>query len=359
MTALIGIRDLARYLDISTGTVSRALNGKADVNPATRQRVREAAEKLGYSPNQSGRSLRRGQTDLIGMMIPAGSDATLINQVFLEVLDGLRRTLAENRLDLAIFLQGQDEDPFAALRRLAERQLVDGLVIADTLHVDPRIDYLLEKRYPFAAFGRSLSGGGHAWVDPDFEGAVTCSIEQLYRSGHRRIGLILPKRPTHYVHMIEESFYREMARRRMKSTARACVKFEATETGGSLAVEHLLASKPSCTAFVLTDSNQIAGAYKRLGERGLEPGNDVSVIGILPERRADFLSPRLTTIETDWTAVGARLGDVVVRELRGQLGGPPTETPPRSSKEIETHMRQIIVPIHCHRGDSIHPCREP
>src|ERR1700758_5312718 len=102
--ALIGIRDLARHLDISIGTVSRALNDRADVNPSTRQRVREAAARLGYSPNQSGRSLRRGRTDLIAMIVPSGADDTLINTVFLSVLDGVKRRLGENQLDLAIFL---------------------------------------------------------------------------------------------------------------------------------------------------------------------------------------------------------------------------------------------------------------
>src|SRR5580693_6902902 len=92
--ALIGIRELARHLDISIGTVSRALNDRADVNPLTRQRVREAAAKLGYSPNQSGRSLRRGKTDLVAMIVPGGSDNTLINTVFLTVLDGLKSRLS-------------------------------------------------------------------------------------------------------------------------------------------------------------------------------------------------------------------------------------------------------------------------
>ncbi|MET0173733.1 MAG: LacI family DNA-binding transcriptional regulator, partial [Agrobacterium vaccinii] len=55
-----GIRQLANYLDISIGTVSRALNGKADVNEETRRRVLEAATRLGYVANQSGRSLRKG-----------------------------------------------------------------------------------------------------------------------------------------------------------------------------------------------------------------------------------------------------------------------------------------------------------
>src|SRR5277367_7129356 len=112
-TALTGIRDLARHLDISIGTVSRALNDKADVNPLTRARVHEAAAQLGYSPNQSGRSLRRGRTDLVGVIVPTGSDSVVINAVFLSVLDGLRRKLSERRLDLAIFLH---EELFGSLR---------------------------------------------------------------------------------------------------------------------------------------------------------------------------------------------------------------------------------------------------
>src|SRR5256885_12376800 len=75
---LIGIRALAQHLDISIGTVSRALNGKADVNARTRQRVLEAATALGYSPNQSGRSLRHGKTRLIGVMIPTSHEKTLL-----------------------------------------------------------------------------------------------------------------------------------------------------------------------------------------------------------------------------------------------------------------------------------------
>ena len=55
-----GIRELAEHLDISIGTVSRALNGKPDVNEETRKRVLEAAESLGYVANQSGRALRKG-----------------------------------------------------------------------------------------------------------------------------------------------------------------------------------------------------------------------------------------------------------------------------------------------------------
>ena len=134
---MVGIRELARHLEISIGTVSRALNDRADVNPLTRQRVRDAAAKLGYSPNQSGRSLRRGQTDLIGVIIPGGAGVALINMVFLYVLAGLRRRLSHEGLDLAIFLEDGGDDRLEALRRVTERGLVDALIIADTLGRDP------------------------------------------------------------------------------------------------------------------------------------------------------------------------------------------------------------------------------
>lgn len=67
-----GIRQLAEHLDISIGTVSRALNGKPDVNEETRKRVLEAARSLGYVANQSGRALRKGSTGVIGFMMQTG-----------------------------------------------------------------------------------------------------------------------------------------------------------------------------------------------------------------------------------------------------------------------------------------------
>src|ERR1700721_480121 len=111
------------------------------------------------------------------------SDGVVINAVFLSVLDGLRRKLSERRLDLAIFLHGPDEELFGSLRRLTERGLVDGVIIADTQHIDPRIDYLIAEKKPFVAFGRSLSGGAHPWVDPDFEAAVEGAVGHLVELG--------------------------------------------------------------------------------------------------------------------------------------------------------------------------------
>jgi DNA-binding LacI/PurR family transcriptional regulator len=356
---LTGIRDLARHLDISIGTVSRALNDRADVNAETRNRVREAAARLGYSPNQSGRSLRRGRTDLVGVIIPTGGDRTLITPVFLSVLDGLRRYLFEQRLDLSIFLHGPDEPLFGSLRRLTERGLVDGLIIANTQSIDPRIEYLIERRRPFVAFGRSLSGGDHPWVDPDFAQAVESAVEILCRLGHRSIALMLPIAEMHYLHLILEA-YRDAMKKRGLAVERDFVqRHRADEGGGFAAGEAFLGAKTRPTAILTSEEIQTFGLYRKLNEAGLRPGRDISLIGILPEQRANILSPALTTFQTDWTAIGVRLGEALIaamaRPSSTRLDRPSkTTAAPPPSRAIQT-----IMPVALRVGESIHRLVEP
>lgn len=347
---LTGIRELARHLDISIGTVSRALNDKADVNPETRKRVREAALKLGYSPNQSGRSLRRGQTDLVGVIIPTNQDQALINLVFLSVLDGLRRYLVEHRLDLAIFLHGQDEELFGSLRRLTERGLVDGMIISETQRIDPRIDYLIAKRQPFVAFGRSLSGGAHAWVDPDFDYAVELAVGVLADRGHRRIALALPAGETNYLHLIRNAYEEAMARRGLALKPGWLQRRAADENGGYAAGEALLTLKERPTAALVAEAMQAVGLYRRLGESGLQPGRDFSLIGVLPEERAKILLPSLTAFQTDWTGIGARLGEALLSAMNRLSAAQPDEA---IAKPV-----QAIIPVTLRPGESVGPARE-
>jgi DNA-binding LacI/PurR family transcriptional regulator len=356
---LTGIRDLARHLDISIGTVSRALNDRADVNAETRNRVREAAARLGYSPNQSGRSLRRGRTDLVGVIIPTGGDRTLITPVFLSVLDGLRRYLFEQRLDLSVFLHGPDEPLFGSLRRLTERGLVDGLIIANTQHIDPRIDYLIERRRPFVAFGRSLSGGDHPWVDPDFSQAVESALEMLGGLGHRRIALMLPAGETHYLHLILEA-YRDAMKKRGLAIERAFVQRQrADESGGFAAGQAFLAAKTRPTAIITSEEIQTFGLYRKLNEAGLRPGRDISLVGILPEERVNILSPALTTFQTDWTAIGARLGEALIAAMARSPSTPLDRQSKASAAPPPFRAIQTIMPVALRAGESIHRLVEP
>jgi DNA-binding LacI/PurR family transcriptional regulator len=349
--ALIGIRDLARHLDISIGTVSRALNDRADVNSLTRQRVREAAVKLGYSPNQSGRSLRRGRTDLVAMIVPSGTDSTLINTVFLSVLDGLKRQLGEHGLDLAIFLESGSDDRLGPLRRLTERGLADALIIADTEGVDPRVDYLLKLAKPFVAFGRTQTSTRHAWVDPDFEAAVEGAIERLVKLGHRRIGLVLPDLCRNYLDLVATGYRSGMRTRGLRVDDRWDVRRPTGERGGLNAADALLGANPRPTAVLVCESMHAVALCRRLNETGLRPGQDISILGLLPDAPAQYLIPTLATYQTNWTEIGKTLADAVTSEIVATAADREAE---EGSVPKLSHMRvQYKMPVEFSPGESV------
>jgi len=123
----VGIRELADHLELSIATASRALNDKGEVSADTRQRVIEAAARLGYSPHQAGRSLRQGRSSTVGLMLPAkGPEESYTLPLSFPLSEGIQSVLARHAIDL-----------------------------------------VAERSFPLVAFGRSDSGGLHSWVDLD------------------------------------------------------------------------------------------------------------------------------------------------------------------------------------------------
>jgi DNA-binding LacI/PurR family transcriptional regulator len=310
----MGIRELARHLNISIGTVSRALNGKADVNPQTRERVLEAAARLGYSPAQSGRSLRRGTTGMIGMMIPTSRKTALGDTIFMAVVDGLRSFLSAYSLDLVLLLCGPEEDTYAYTKRVVERRIIDGLIIADTQRVDPRIDYLIERKIPFVTFGRSTSGGAQPWVDLDFEGMAEDAVRRLVDLGHRRIAMARPASEINYGWISADAFTAAIARRGAHCQGQL-LRAESDEVGGYELGNALLSASRRPTALVLVNVDMAIGLYRRLSEAEIKPGADLSIIGFQYGAHCKFLAPALTCYRTELTSLGARLGEALLARI--------------------------------------------
>jgi len=122
----------------------------------------------------------------------------------------------------------------------------------------------------------------------------------------------------------------------------------AGEFGGHDAGEALMALSPRPTAILVSEALQTIGLYRKLGEGGLLPGRDVSIIGVFPEARVRSLSPGLTSFVTDWTATGARLGEALIGALASGASAPQKVGP-----------MQVIVPATFQAGESVHRIESP
>lgn len=307
-----GIRKLAEHLDISIGTVSRALNGKADVNEETRRRVMEAAARLGYVANQSGRSLRKGSTGVIGFMMQTGPEITGQGDTFfMSVFDGVQTVFARHKLDLVALLCSSDEDPDAYLQRVVARGFADAIILSATRLHDARFELLARHDIPFITLGRSQTDVGQPWIDLDFEGMAEIAIERLVGNGHKHIGLIWPYGDLNLSHLFVQRAREVLGRHGLSLSDQHIFRATPSETGGYGVARDIMACKTRPTAVVLVNETLVTGLYRGLEESGLTPGKDIAIVG-RQSLQAQFLQPSLTCFALSLRDLGIGLAETLL-----------------------------------------------
>ena len=290
-------------------TVSRVLNGYADVSAGTRERVISAARKLDYTPNAAARRLVRRRSQLVGVVLETRDPhPDLQHPFFLEVLVGLKHTLGADGYDVLLFAHeqpgaGVGPDGFA---RRARHHGVDGIVaLAVDDAEEPELQRLLASGTPVVAVDLELAGPRASYVASDNIGGARLAVRHLHGLGHARIATIaglahtkpaadrllgyrdelqqlgLPQRPGYEA---DGDFYVET---------------------GEAAMRSLLALDEPPTAVFAASDMMAVGAIKALEDAGLRCPDDVAVVGFDDIQLAELVSPALTTVRQDKRSLGA------------------------------------------------------
>jgi DNA-binding LacI/PurR family transcriptional regulator len=234
---------------------------------------------------------------------------------FMGLSEGVQAALAPHGLDLMILPCSTGEDQDAYLRRAVERHVADGFIISDIQRVDRRIDYLIDRRIPFVALGRSLSGGSHAWMDLDYEGVAKASVTRLVANGHRRIALGTITREVNNRYIFEEAFRAAHAAHAMAHDPSLILRAPNSEAGGYDIGQAILSMPDRPTAIVLAQETLAIGLYRSMTDAGVRIGPDLSVIGFRQNPACRFLSPSLTCFGLSLRQLGMQLGAALLCEI--------------------------------------------
>jgi DNA-binding LacI/PurR family transcriptional regulator len=356
------IRDLARHLNISIGTVSRALNGRAGVNAETRERVLAAAAKLNYAPNQSGRNLRRGATHAVAFMLqPHPGDQQFGEPFFIPFMIGLQAKLAERGLDLVVVMGAPGDYQQERLRRVVEARWADAIVLAQTRRHDERIDYLTRVGFPFATLGRSLSGGSsYPALDLDFVRAGCDAVDRLAARGHRRIAAIRPSAALNFGHLFLTGYKKGLRKHGIDLDPDLIAAGDINEAGGYMVTPGVMHCTNPPTAIIFNNDAMALGGCKALAEMGLKPGRDVAVLVIVDTALCRYFSPALTSFRAQLEPLGRRLAEMLLASMPAYAGseGPrtirevwPMELVPRESDQPLAKKQPTLRIASVKRGD--------
>jgi LacI family transcriptional regulator len=336
--AVSKLKELAQAVGLSTTTVSRALDGYSDVAPATRERVRAAAQAINYRPNSAARSLRRRRAEAIAVTLPL-EPGRFGPPVFLNILAACSQRLAEDGLDLMLLPTTSPAAEMETYRRLIDGGRADAVLVVRTRLEDERVAFLKERGIPFVTHGRTAQSDDHAFIDGDGESGFKAATRLLAAMGHRRIAHISAPQSLTFAHLRRSGWLAGLAEEGLGDGLECAA--QPNEAGGYEAARWLL-DQPSPPTSLLCATDSIAiGALSALKEKGLVAGRDIAVIGHDNLPSTAFTDPPLSTMEIDAPDVGRQLAEMIIARLGG-----------RDPRELQTILPVRQVPRATHGTSS-------
>lgn len=316
MARRVTVDDVARLAKVHKGTVSRALNERTAgmVQSDTAERVRAAAQELGYVPNEMARALRVRTSMTIGIIVP-----DLMNPIFPPIVRGIEGYVKPRGYTaLVANTDGDQEIENAAFQSLLRRR-VDGFILA-TGRLDD--EHTLAAAYADGIHAVMVNREAAARVPyPSVSGnnsaGVELSIDHLVELGHSRIAYLAGPRRYSTTRSRLQAF-ENVARNRPSLVTTIVETGELTAEAGLLAMNRLLESMRPLPTAVMAGNDLVAlGALRSLRHHGLRCPEDISVLGFNDMTFAEDFFPPLTTVHLPLFDIGTQ----AARILLGRLGG--------------------------------------
>lgn len=321
----ITLRELAARLDVSVGTVSRALSGDTAIALKTRQRVAEAAQQYGYVPNLAARQLVSGRSGFVGFVMPVRGP-NFIDSYLGEFLTGLGEGLVDHGMDLFIATVPSGRPELSVLRHVVESGRADGVVVPRIGEADERLAYLMERNFPFVAHGRLLdSSAAFNWLDADSTAAFAEAFDMLYELGHRHFGLVSISDPMTFRHMRERGLRDAISRRGDPNVILDVVSAPRFDRGATVAaINSLIHAARRPTAILGLFDELALTVMEEASRAGLSIPRDLSVVGFDNITAAAYAPPGLTTFEARTREAAREIAGMLVQVIEKKPATPLT-----------------------------------
>lgn len=314
----ITISDVARLAGVSTATVSHTINSTRYVSSDTKEKVYQAIEELGYTPDASARSFRTGKKKTIGFIVP-----DISNKFFGTIIESAENYLSAKGYHLIIANTKENMDREETNLRLLTAGLVDGLLVASTMDSFQRLDALIPAGFPVVLVDRTFD-------TPKYSSVSVSSFQSIYRSvcrladqGKRRIGIIggLPRLSTTKERV---AAYRAAVADRGLPQEDGLIRYgDSMEDSAPPCLDHLL--QQGCDAILVCQGLMASVTIAYLRGKGIQPHKDLEVVSFVDydTHAYEFYYNQVDRIIQPVEELGCVAGEQIL--LRVENPGAPVE----------------------------------
>ncbi len=310
----IGLRDVAKYANVSLATASRTLSNPDLVSQAVREKVYEACKALNYIPNRTARRLSQHRSETIGLIVP-----DISNPLFAPTIDGLRSVLDEN--DLGLMINSAERDvrrELAQVRTLLEYG-VDGIVTLMPLHDDDLMAMVTAANVPLVHLSPVCDLGYLPAVRFDNATAMREMVGQVIAQGHRRIAVLSGHRSaTPIVTERLDTVLTCLDTAGLRPPPEWIAESAFGSTEARAAAARILTQPERPTAIICTGDQHAAATVMEAHALNIDVPGALSVTGCNDVSLARLCHPRLTTIHLPYRELGTAAAELLLATIQGQ-----------------------------------------
>ena len=265
------LKTISRLTGLAVATVSRALHDAPDIGEATKRRVQETADLVGYRPNRAGVRLRTGKTNVISLVL--STDHDVMNHTA-RLISSVAGALRSSPYHLIVTPYFPAEDPMVPVRYIVETQSADAVILNQTQPRDPRVAYLMQKGFPFVTHGRTDWHADHPWFDFDNTRFGEIGIEQMLARGRRRIAMVAPPMAQNYARNMAEGAGRRAAEAGVEFRVLAGITSDSRSAAIEAAITAALAEDPEIDGIISASTTACMAIVAAAEDSGRVIGQD-------------------------------------------------------------------------------------
>jgi len=311
--------DLAAETGLSKMTISRVFTNPNKVRAATREKVAQAAEKLGYEYNALAGSFASGKSRHIGVAVDVS--ALMGSPYFAKLFKGAHKLIEQAGYRAVIFdITSEEFCDAKQLTRLIRQRRVEGLLAFAPPDDRMRFVSSFEQAHTsIVLIGGRVETKIVPWVDLDNRHAIRLLMQHLYELGHRRVAFIEGSQHIADAKIRHEAFHAMRKELHLEWDDAWQQPGDFSYAMGREAAYRILNSENCPTAIIAANDASAAGACEAICKLGMTPGKEISVAGIDGSEYSAQAEPPITTISQPLQEMGAVAADILLKQIDGDF----------------------------------------
>jgi DNA-binding LacI/PurR family transcriptional regulator len=328
------IKDIARQLNISISTVSRAMRNAPDVNVDTKNAVMALSEELNYQPNRLALGLKQKQTHNIGVIVPN------LDYVLSTMVKGIDEVALEAGYTVMVC---QSNESFGReivnTRRLLD-SLVDGFIISvsSETKVFDHFKKIQEKEMPMVVFDRITPHLKAPSVRIDNTDGGFQATEHLIEQGYKRIAILAGPKNLGISNSRLEGYLNALNKYKIKPDNDLIIHCDFNQDYAYVATQELLASKKRPDAIFTISDRMAIGAMLAIKDKGLRMPQDIGLVGFNNEPITNLVTPRISSVDQPAFELGKIAAKLFIERVHNH---------------DMSHIEEVLKPKLCIRESSL------